>query len=306
MKNQYKITVFTATFNRSSLLKNIYEDLKSQTFKDFEWLIVDDGSTDNTEIEVKKWINDNLLDINYIYKKNGGRHSAINLGCKHANGELFLLLDSDDRILKDSLSIINNIWDRNSHRKNISGILTLCKNADNILIGSRFPNDLYEAHFDEIYYKYHVIGDKFTCFKTEILKQYPFPEEDGIKFIMESIVWHEMSKKYKMICRNEILQIVNYQTNGLSNTEYSYDKINGLAFSYMTLINNKTYSIFKYPRLYVFNYIYLIAYSFLYRLNYYKRLTRISSKVCYIILSPIGYILYKKMYNYLKNKRGNL
>ncbi|MDL0414398.1 glycosyltransferase family A protein, partial [Clostridioides difficile] len=95
---KYKFTVFTPTYNRAHLLENLYNDLKAQTydFNDFEWLIVDDGSSDSTKELVEKFISENKLNIRYIYKENGGKHTAINLGVKNADGELFFIVDSDD------------------------------------------------------------------------------------------------------------------------------------------------------------------------------------------------------------------
>ena len=300
MNNIPDITVFTATYNRGDFLKNIYNDLKKQTFKNFEWLIVDDGSSDNTRDIVESFIKEKIIKIKYIYKYNGGRHSAINLGVNNASGTLFLLLDSDDRIVKNALENICDIWNKHKDKDNIAGILTLCKDKKGRLIGSKFPQSCKEVSFCDVYNKYNVTGDKFTCFVTEILKRYPFPEKEDVRFVMEAVVWHEISKKYNMICENEVLQIVNYQRDGLSNTEYTFDKVNGLAFSYLNLINNKTYTFKKYPKLWAFNYIFLIAYSKLYNLEYFKYIEGCSSKILYFLFYPLGYVLYVKINRYIQ------
>lgn len=300
MKAICYITVFTATYNRKNLLGNIYEDLKNQTYKNFQWLIVDDGSTDETRSLVSQWKDENIINIRYIYKENGGRHSAINIGVENAQGELFLLLDSDDSIINTCLQQISEIWHLYGNSKEIAGILTLSKNKNGLTIGSEFPNECSLASFSDVYYKYKVNGDKCTCFVTDILKKFKFPEKDGIKFVMESVVWDEISKKYKMICRNEILQIVDYQIDGLSRIEYSFNKINGLAFSYLTMINNKTYSLLCYTKRWIWSYIFLIAYSRLYKLGYYKDLNRYSSKMCYLLFLPAGYYLYIKINRHIK------
>lgn len=304
MNNIPDITVFTATYNRGNFLKNIYNDLKRQTFENFEWLIVDDGSSDNTRDIVESFIKEKIINIKYIYKYNGGRHSAINLGVNNASGPLFLLLDSDDRIVKNALESICTIWNGHKDKANIAGILTLCKDNQGKLIGSKFPQNCKEVSFCDVYNKYNVTGDKFTCFVTKILKQYPFPEKEDVRFVMEAVVWHEISKKYNMICENEVLQIVNYQSDGLSNTEYTFDKVNGLAFSYLNLINNRTYAFKKYPKLWAFNYIFLIAYSKLYNLEYFEYIKRYSSKVLYVLFYPLGYVLYSKINRYIQENNN--
>ncbi len=108
--HKFKFTIFTPTYNRAYMLENLYNNLKEQTFKDFEWLIVDDGSTDNTKELVNTFIDEKLININYIIKQNGGKHTAMNLGSEYSQGELFFVVDSDDGLVKDALEKMNKSW----------------------------------------------------------------------------------------------------------------------------------------------------------------------------------------------------
>ena len=109
---EYKFTIFTPTYNRADLLKKLYESLKNQSFKNFEWLIVDDGSTDNTCETIQGFQEENIIDIRYIKKENGGKQRAYNVGVENAKGELFICLDSDDIYVENGLEIILKYWEK--------------------------------------------------------------------------------------------------------------------------------------------------------------------------------------------------
>ena len=114
---EYKFTVFTPTYNRAGLLTELYESLKIQTYKNFEWLIIDDGSADNTEETVKEFQKENILKINYIKKENGGKQRAYNLAVENSEGELFICLDSDDKYIPEGLEIILRYWEEYEKRE---------------------------------------------------------------------------------------------------------------------------------------------------------------------------------------------
>ena len=107
IENRYKITVFTPSFNRAHLLSRLYDSLLKQTTNDFEWLIVDDGSTDDTETKVEEFINKGELPIRYYKQQNGGKHRAINTGVQLASGELFFIVDSDDGLVHDCIQKVS-------------------------------------------------------------------------------------------------------------------------------------------------------------------------------------------------------
>ena len=211
-----KFTIFTPTYNREGLLISLYESLKKQTFKDFEWLIVDDGSVDNTNETVQQFIKENILNISYYYKENGGKQRAYNYALDNAKGELFICLDSDDEYVSNALEIILEYWKKVEKNAKIVGMGYLSTYPDGSIIGSEFPNDeMVETQFN-IYNKYKVTGDKGLMFRTEVIKNYKFPVFDGEKFTTEALVYNRIAEKYEMLYINEKIEIKQYHEDGLT------------------------------------------------------------------------------------------
>lgn len=211
-----KFTIFTPTFNRKELLGKLYSSLQNQTYRDFEWLIVDDGSTDGTEERVKEFINEKKLDIKYFYTENGGKQRAYNFGVEKAEGELFICLDSDDEYVETGLETILKYWEKYEKNNEIAGMGYLSTYPDGKVIGKEFPKkEMISTQFD-IYNKYGVKGDKGLMFRTGILKKYPFPVFEGEKFTTEAVVYNRICQKYKMLYVNEKIEIKEYQEDGLT------------------------------------------------------------------------------------------
>lgn len=305
MKNKYTFSVFTPTYNRKELLADLYEDLKKQSYLDFEWLIVDDGSEDGTFAEVKQWITEGIIDINYFYKENGGKHTAINMGISKAKGELFFLADSDDRLVPNGLDMILKAWKSINNKKAFCGVTALFQYENGDPVGTTFRHIPEDVSFVDLYHKYGVKGDKVVCFLTEVLKKYPFPESKGIRFVMEAVVWDEIAKKYKIKCINEVIQIKKYMEDGLTRNTYNPRMIKGLAFSFLMLINNNTYSYKKLPNLWIWNYIYLSSNSLLAGVSYFKHLRSLLDKIMYVLLFPRGYFAYLRMKKYMPRLGGD-
>ena len=211
-----KFTVFTPTFNRKELLEKLYKSLQKQTYTDFEWLIVDDGSTDGTGEKVKEFLEESKLDIKYFYKENGGKQRAYNFATDKANGELFICLDSDDEYVENGFETILKYWEKHEKNGEIAGMGYLSMYPDGEIIGSSFPEkEMISTQFD-IYNKYGVKGDKGLMFRTEIIKKYKFPIFDDEKFITEAVVYNRICEKYKMVYVNEKIEIKEYQEDGLT------------------------------------------------------------------------------------------
>lgn len=207
--NNYTFTVFTPTFNRAHTLFRVYESLRNQTYKDFEWLIVDDGSDDNTYELVKNWKEEADFPIHYFWQENRGKHIAFNKGVKEAKGEFFLPLDSDDACVPEALERFKYYWDSiPKDKKNYyTGVCALCKDQYGNLIGNPFPYNPTDSDSLEIYYKFKIRGEKWGFNRTEILKCFPFPEDENMKFILEGFIWYKIAKFYKTRFVNEILRI---------------------------------------------------------------------------------------------------
>lgn len=236
------ITIFTPTYNRAHLLSRLYHSLCGQkgnfnanfnfdsdgplclphggedgiSTLGFEWLIVDDGSTDKTEEIVKGFIGEGKIPIRYYKKQNGGKHTAINMGVELAKGELFFILDSDDYLPSDALLIVAKEYTKVKNDVAIGGITGLDRFADGRIVGSGLPCDTIDCNAIDIRYKYHVTGDMKEVFRTEVLKEFPFPEIEGERFCPEDLVWNRIAKKYKLHFVNKCIYVAEYQDNGLT------------------------------------------------------------------------------------------
>lgn len=219
----YKFTVFTPTYNRAHTLPRVYESLKKQTFRDFEWLIVDDGSTDGTGELVASWQKEASFPIRYFWQENRHKKVAFNRGVREARGELFLPLDSDDECVPHALERFIYHWNKIPYvqRNGFSGVTALCMNQNGKIVGDRFPGGEYmDSDSLEIWYKYGVRGEKWGFHRTEVLREYPFPEEvEG--HVPEGVVWSAIARKYKTRFVNEALRI--YYQNGVDRLTKSGD-----------------------------------------------------------------------------------
>lgn len=216
------ISILTPTYNRGKLLLPLYESLKNLTFEDFEWLIVDDGSEDDTEQYALSWIAHNIenaeFPIRYIKKSNGGKHTAINRGVREANGELILILDSDDTLPEDSLATIAQYYEQCKGYKDCAGVCGLMAHHDGQLIGTGFPKEpMYESALQFRYAEEgNVTGDLLEVYKTSVMREFPFPEIDNERFCPESLVWNRIANKYKLFCFNKVIYYRDYLEGGLT------------------------------------------------------------------------------------------
>ena len=211
-------TVFTPTYNRAHTLRNVYGSLLSQTYKNFEWLIVDDGSTDQTHELVQSFKSEKILNIRYFYQKNGGKHVAFNKGVLEAKGNLFLTLDSDDQCISTALErfYLNWIDIPEDRRKEFSGVTCLCKDELGRIVGGKLPKPTLEGLPHEVTEKYRLSGEKWGFHKTDILKIYPYPVFPKERYIAESLVWNRIGRIYKIKFINEPLRLYINSSDGLS------------------------------------------------------------------------------------------
>ncbi len=209
------ITVFTPTYNRAHLLGRLYESLCEQRFTDFEWVIVDDGSTDGTASLVQGFIAERRIDIKYLSQANGGKHRAINHGVGQARGELFFIVDSDDSLPADSLQNIADEWAAVSDSA-VGGVAGLDATPAGQTIGCGLPSDAIECNSIDIRLRHHVTGDMAEVFTTSVMREFPFPEIEGERFCPEALVWNRIARKYKLRYFNKVIYIAEYQPDGLT------------------------------------------------------------------------------------------
>ena len=208
------ITVFTPTYNRASFLRKQFESLSKQTLLDFEWLIVDDGSIDDTRNIVEQIRISSLFKIRYFYKKNGGKHTAINLGVAKARGDLFLILDSDDELPPDALETLQKVFEPIKDKSKYGGVCGYIAHRDGRVIGH--PLLSADVSTIDLRYKLHCFGDMSEVYRTEVLKEFPFPEIKGEKFCPEVLVWNRISQKYIVRVYPKVMYFRDYLKGGLT------------------------------------------------------------------------------------------
>ena len=231
MKCRPRITVFTPAYNRAHTLPRTYESLKKQSNKNFIWLIIDDGSTDNTKELINQWIHENNeFEIQYIYKENGGMHTAHNIAYENIYTELNVCIDSDDCLADESIDKILTFWDCHNH-ENYAGIIGLDSDLNGNIIGKDFGN-LKETTLSG-YYNSGGKGDKKLVYRTDIIKKYPqYPVFEGEKYIGLNYKYILIDQDYKLLVLNDVLCNVEYQKDGSSRSMWKqyYKNPQGLAF----------------------------------------------------------------------------
>lgn len=252
-----KVTVFTATYNRMNLLKKLYDSLVKQTNKNFEWIIVDDGSTDDTSTVVQKFLSENELDISYIYQENGGKHRAVNKGLDRAKGQLFFIVDSDDALLPKAIATVIDRFTTIQDNPKYAGVAFNRGYSETVIVGETFEGEFIDC--DNLHrVKYNILGDKAEVYRTEILKEIKFPEIEGENFMSEVVLWNEVARRgHKLRWFNEIIYISDYLEDGLTKNSTAIFKKNPIAHKMMTKellqidypLKNKLGYIYKYHKI---------------------------------------------------------
>lgn len=231
MNQDIKITVFTPAYNRAHTLPRTFESLKNQKNKNFIWLIVDDGSTDDTKKLVEEWMNNDYgFKIEYIYKENGGMHTAHNIAYDNIHTELNVCIDSDDCLANDAIEKILMFWEKNKSEK-YAGLIGLDADLNGKLIGKDFAS-IKETTLTE-YYEKGGLGDKKLVYRTDVIKKYPkYPVFEGEKYVGLNYIYLLIDQDYKLLVLNEVLCNVEYQLDGSSYNMWKqyYSNPNGFAF----------------------------------------------------------------------------
>lgn len=239
------ITVFTPTFNRKHLLPQLYNSLCRQSSNDFIWLVIDDGSSDNTNELIKKWQSENKIEIEYHYKENGGMHTAHNLAYKLIETELNVCIDSDDYMPDDAIDKILSIWKQQDNKSKLAGIIGLDADKEGNIIGSKIPSHLEKGGLTDLYKKHKVTGDKKIVLRTDVVKEYPlYPEFKNERLVPLGILYLMISQNYEFIYSNEVFCIVEYQAGGSSATIFKQYLQSPRGFAYARTVQKKySYSI---------------------------------------------------------------
>lgn len=280
------LTVFTPAYNRAYTLHKCYESLKRQTNKNFKWLIVDDGSTDNTKELVMKWKEEVDFEIKYIYKKNGGMHTAHNTAYENIDTELNVCIDSDDYLTDDAVEIIINEWKRVKN-ENLAGLGALNIFEDGKVIGTKFPENLKTAKYFDIYNKHGVKGDKKFIYRTELTRCFPYPEFEGEKYVGLDYKYKKLDEKYEVALVNKVVCIVEYMEDGSSKNMLRQYRNNPKGWCFFRLENLKipnTSIKYKFKES-----VHYISSSLILKDN--KFLRKMPYKTIAILAIPFGFLL---------------
>lgn len=210
------VTVFTPSYNRAYILPKLYESLRQQTCKDFEWLIVDDGSTDNTKELFDKWVVEAPFCIRYYKQENGGKHRAINKGVSLTDSELFFIVDSDDKLTPNAVKWILDTYKGIKNNHLYAGLSGLRITPDGNKIGGGDDFGTIDTDALSLRLVYNIQGDMAEVYKTEILRKYPFLEVPGEKFCTEALIWNRIAQTYKMRYVYQGIYICEYLPDGLT------------------------------------------------------------------------------------------
>lgn len=281
------LTVFTPTYNRAYTLHKCYESLLRQTCKDFIWMIIDDGSYDNTAELVDKWKqNDNGFEIKYIYKENGGMHTAHNVAYENIDTELNICIDSDDYMPDDAIEKIIKYWNEFGN-DNYSGIVALDIYENNEVIGNKLPNQKSIKLCD--YYSNGGKGDKKLIYRTEVINKYPaYPVFEGEKYVSLGYKYLLIDQDYDLLIMNEPVCVVEYMEDGSSRNMYRQYLRNPKGFAFLRKVHMKYDRTLKRKFLTCVHYV---SSSFISKNK--KFVKESPSKFMTVIAIPFGFALYR-------------
>ena len=234
-----RFTVFTPTFNRAHTLHRVYESLSAQTFRDFEWLIVDDGSTDATGELVGSW--EPTFPVRYLWKPNGGKHTAVNFGMPYVRGEFTVFLDSDNYCTPNALDRFDYHWREIPDPSQFSTLCCLCARPDGTIIGEPYPAAVVDSFTFAEQWRFRA-WERWGINRTDMLRMLPYPE--GERWVPDGLIWNRLSRKYAARYFNEALQTYEIQPDSLmrslvdlraSNPKASLTYYKELALSSLTL-----------------------------------------------------------------------
>ena len=231
------LTVFTPAYNRAYSIHLCYESLCRQTCKDFVWLVVDDGSTDNTKELIKSWQKkDNGFEIKYVYKPNGGMHTAHNTAYENIDTEINVCIDSDDYMTDDAVEKIVNLWKEKGDKK-YAGIIALDCLQNGEIIGSELEKDR-ETTTLKGFYQRGGKGDKKLIYRTDVMKSYPpYPEFEGEKYVSIAYKYYLADEDYELLILNEPVCVVEYMSDGSSTNMYRQYLKNPKGFAFIRKVD---------------------------------------------------------------------
>lgn len=294
------ITVFTPAYNRANTIYRVFEGLKKQTFKNFEWIIIDDGSSDNTKEVVDKILEEKaFFPITYKYQKNQGKHIAINRAVEISKGDFFIILDSDDSCTDDALEVFISEWNKipDEIKEDFYGISCRCCDLDGNIVGTVMNESFIDCNDLDFKLKYKIKGELWGMTRTDIMKKYPFPEKKGLHFYPENIYWNTIGRMYKARYINKALR---YYINDTDNALTASKKTSALKETFFMREHyiNDCWDYAKYDRKkFLFQIIGLSrdGLEYGYKFSQIRKIPNTTLKrFLTVLFYPLGYILYKR------------
>jgi len=292
----YRFTVFTPTYNRAHTLHRVFDSLMKQTFSDFEWLVVDDGSTDGTEAVLKQFAEQTRWPMRTVNQPNLGKPAAFNRAVREAKGFLFLTLDSDDACKPRALERFDYYWESIpfQERGGFSGVTVLCEDQDGRPVGDRFPTDIFDSDSLRNRYVHRIRGEKWGCHRTEVLRMFPFDETRGVSL---STVWNRIARRYRTRYVNEALRIYYTNESHGSLTQETHSRIagpQGKALTRLEVLNRELDYFWYAPQNFILSFIHYGRFSLLNRTpvsQIVRDLDGTWRRLAMVSLLPISYVV---------------
>ena len=300
---EIKITVVTPSYNRKHTLPRVYESLKNQTFKDFKWIIMDDGSNDGTDILVKSFQDEGVVEIEYFWNENQHKFITVFEGIKKVTSKYFMIVDSDDSYPENSLQTLFDEVEMISNQDEFISVMGLSQYENGDLVGHQYPNNGFDGSIFDMRYKYKVRGDKFGIFITktyqQLLKNFDYSIYKNKGYIPQAVFFNTYDAegvKTKFV--NKVVRNYHFDDedqNSVSNTRWSGRNTFGLMEGYRSFINSYGNKLLGYPKALLRN---LVGYQ-IYSIANNKSLSEINKglkhyKLLSIILYPLSYVYFKQ------------
>lgn len=301
---KYEYSIITPCYNSEYTLHRTFASLKNQNSKEFEWIVIDDKSTDNTNNLINKIKNESQFDIKHIkLKRNKMVIWCYHLGIRVAQGKYIILLDHDDQLVPNALTILSETWlkiNNKTDANKIAGIMTPCIDLNGNIIGDNFDNlkKTYDNFF-EVRWRNNIKGEKLFCYKAKILKGNNFPLID--KYVPESIVLYKISENFKTWYLNIPLRIYDFPNGSGEHISYwvfeKYPK--GFRYFNKYIINSRGSQVYKFRKQILSSIILYCKLSQMLNYNFNDSLKQINNrnmKMLIVLLWPIvfGFTMFKK------------
>lgn len=301
--NEAKITIITPTYNRAHTLPRVYESLKNQTFKDFIWLIMDDGSTDATKVLVDQFQAENLMQIEYISHQNQHKFITVFKGVEKVDTPYFMVVDSDDSYPANALELLYKEVNAIKNQQRYISIMGLSQYPDGSIVGNAYRGSGFDGSILEMRYRYKVRGDKFGIFITKtyqkLLKEFDYSPYLGKGYIPQSVFFNTYDAAgYKTRFVNKVVRTYHFDqddASSVSNTRWTGKNTFGLMEGYLSFVNSYRRRLLRYPKALVRNLVGYQVYAMGNGIGFSGMQKKLKAfKGLALVLYPLSYFYYRK------------